>query len=201
MGKRITKSSSTKEGEVVNWWDDKPAALPREERPIKEQQGHDTKVKQEAQGVEGVKTESEDATMEPATIKQEEASGCSVKAEPKDETMETPAAKQEAADERNVKTEPKDEIMDSSTVKQEEDAIANEGPAPLSAFREDQLLRKGYRITPEVLKRLRETIEAYKGSHNFWNFTVGKDFGDRSCQRVMKNLTVGILYAHICEWH
>lgn len=42
----------------------------------------------------------------------------------------------------------------------------------------------------EVLSRVRDTISKFSGSHNFWNFTVGLEFGDRSCQRVMKNLQV-----------
>lgn len=62
----------------------------------------------------------------------------------------------------------------------------------VSAFREDQRLRKAYRIPQDTLARLRSMINAYSGSHNFWNFTVGKEFGDRSCQRVMKQLTVSM---------
>ena len=64
------------------------------------------------------------------------------------------------------------------------------GAPPLSAFAKDQVHRKNYRMQPEVLSRLRQTISKYSGSHNFWNFTVGKEFGDRSCQRVMKDLVV-----------
>lgn len=61
----------------------------------------------------------------------------------------------------------------------------------LSSFKEDQVLRKAYRIPSELLERVRQLFQAFTGSHNFWNFTVGKEFSDRSCQRVMKNLTVG----------
>lgn len=60
----------------------------------------------------------------------------------------------------------------------------------LSSFKEDQILRKAYRIPPELLERVRQLFQGFAGSHNFWNFTVGKEFSDRSCQRVMKNLTV-----------
>ncbi|GAA93704.1 uncharacterized protein L969DRAFT_53498 [Mixia osmundae IAM 14324] len=50
--------------------------------------------------------------------------------------------------------------------------------------------RKLWRITPEKLDSLRTTLARYLGSHNFWNFTVGKDFRDRSAQRVMKQVIV-----------
>lgn len=60
----------------------------------------------------------------------------------------------------------------------------------LTSFKEDQILRKAYRIPPELLQRVRHLFQGFAGSHNFWNFTVGKEFSDRSCQRVMKNLTV-----------
>lgn len=60
----------------------------------------------------------------------------------------------------------------------------------VSSFKVDQALRKAYRISPELLERVRQLFQAFAGSHNFWNFTVGKDFSDRSCQRVMKNLTL-----------
>ena len=63
-------------------------------------------------------------------------------------------------------------------------------PAPSTTFAVDQVHRKAYRMPDEVLYRARETVSEFSGSHNFWNFTVGKEFGDRSCQRVMKNLTV-----------
>jgi tRNA pseudouridine38-40 synthase len=72
-----------------------------------------------------------------------------------------------------------------------EDASNSEAPKEgPSLFRHDQNHRKSYRIPPEVLDRVRSTINKFLGSHNFWNFTVGKEFGDRSCQRVMKKLTV-----------
>lgn len=63
-------------------------------------------------------------------------------------------------------------------------------PSNQRNFKEDQILRKAYRISPDLLDRVNQIFQAFKGSHNFWNFTVGKDFSDRSCQRVMKNLTV-----------
>lgn len=83
-----------------------------------------------------------------------------------------------------------------SEAEAEKPADATEAAVPISTFREDQKLRKAYRIPQETIQRLRDTINAYRGSHNYWNFTVGKEFGDRSCQRVMKNLTVSAAECH-----
>ena len=42
----------------------------------------------------------------------------------------------------------------------------------------------------EHVDRLRAIFNKYAGSHNFHNFTIGKDFRDRSDQRFMKRLTI-----------
>ncbi|TFK85496.1 tRNA pseudouridine synthase [Polyporus arcularius HHB13444] len=56
---------------------------------------------------------------------------------------------------------------------------------------EDDLRRKrAYRITPEQLEALREAAKKFEGSHNFHNFTVGRDFRDRSCQRFLKSIEI-----------
>ncbi|KAI0704057.1 tRNA pseudouridine synthase [Earliella scabrosa] len=56
---------------------------------------------------------------------------------------------------------------------------------------QDDLRRKrAYRITPEQLAALRETAKKFEGSHNFHNFTVGRDFRDRSCQRFLKSIEI-----------
>lgn len=59
-----------------------------------------------------------------------------------------------------------------------------------SRFEADIEGKKAWRITPGRLKSAREFVKAYEGSHNFYNFTVGKDFRDRSCQRTMRELKV-----------
>ena len=57
---------------------------------------------------------------------------------------------------------------------------------------QDDLRRKrAYRIAPEQLASLREAANKFEGSHNFHNFTVGRDFRDRSCQRFLKSIEVG----------
>lgn len=63
--------------------------------------------------------------------------------------------------------------------------------ADAAATPQDDLKRKrAYRITPEQLAALRETAKKFEGSHNFHNFTVGRDFRDRSCQRFLKSIEV-----------
>ncbi|RPD64120.1 tRNA pseudouridine synthase [Lentinus tigrinus ALCF2SS1-7] len=55
---------------------------------------------------------------------------------------------------------------------------------------EDLRRKRAYRITPEQLVALREAAKKFEGSHNFHNFTVGRDFRDRSCQRFLKSIEI-----------
>ncbi|GAA5876671.1 hypothetical protein JCM3774_005909 [Rhodotorula dairenensis] len=57
-------------------------------------------------------------------------------------------------------------------------------------FLADVQAKKTWRMPREVLEQIRTFVQAYEGSHNFYNFTVGKDFRDRSCQRVMRKLEI-----------
>ena len=50
--------------------------------------------------------------------------------------------------------------------------------------------KRGYRMAPEQLASLREAASKFEGSHNFHNFTVGRDFRDRSCQRFLRSIEV-----------
>ncbi|BGP55117.1 hypothetical protein JCM8202_004622 [Rhodotorula sphaerocarpa] len=59
-----------------------------------------------------------------------------------------------------------------------------------SSFLDDVKAKKTWRMPPAVLQQIRDFVQAYEGSHNFYNFTVGKDFRDRSCQRVMRKLEI-----------
>lgn len=57
--------------------------------------------------------------------------------------------------------------------------------------REDDLRRKrSWRIPPEQLVQLREAAKKFEGTHNFHNFTVGRAFTERSCERYMKKIEV-----------
>lgn len=59
------------------------------------------------------------------------------------------------------------------------------------ASREDELRRKrAWRVGPELVEKLRSAARKYEGTHNFHNFTVGREFGDRSNQRHMKHIEV-----------
>ncbi|TIB74236.1 pseudouridine synthase [Wallemia mellicola] len=50
--------------------------------------------------------------------------------------------------------------------------------------------KRAYRIDSDTLDRARETLAQFEGSHNFWSYTIGKGFRDRSSQRFMKKLTI-----------
>lgn len=50
--------------------------------------------------------------------------------------------------------------------------------------------RRNYRVSPERLDLIRQTLKQYEGVHNFHNFTIQKTFKDPSAMRNMKTLTV-----------
>ncbi|SCU98921.1 LAFA_0G20868g1_1 [Lachancea sp. 'fantastica'] len=50
--------------------------------------------------------------------------------------------------------------------------------------------RRAYRISTTKLDTFRDAMKQYVGPHNFFNFTLGKDFKDASAVRFMKELKV-----------
>ncbi|WVQ84230.1 tRNA pseudouridine(38-40) synthase [Cryptococcus sp. DSM 104549] len=50
--------------------------------------------------------------------------------------------------------------------------------------------RRGWRVDERTMKRFRDIIAQYTGTHNFHNYTVGKPFADRAVKRFMMNLEV-----------
>lgn len=64
-------------------------------------------------------------------------------------------------------------------------------------YKHDLAMRRKWRITPHILQHLRTCLKSYEGSHNFHNFTVGKNFNDRNAQRFMIEITVRSLSALI----
>ena len=57
----------------------------------------------------------------------------------------------------------------------------------------DDLERKrSWRISTEQVEAIRRAAKKFEGTHNFHNFTVGREFGDRSTQRHMWKLEVGL---------
>ena len=114
--------------------------------------------------------------------------------EPKDGTPMsskiTWSSQEEKDDSYWVRNVPSESATISSSENQPPSDPSSEKVPSTSSFQIDQALRKQYRIPSTTLSRLRTTLNAYTGSHNFWNFTIGKEFGDRSCQRMMKRLEV-----------
>ena len=62
-------------------------------------------------------------------------------------------------------------------------------------FKHEMQAKNAFRLPKELLEALKKAANEYVGPHNFHNFTVGKDFKDRSAQRHMKSLTVRWLYS------
>jgi tRNA pseudouridine38-40 synthase len=62
-------------------------------------------------------------------------------------------------------------------------------------FKDDLAARRKWRIDGETLDEVKKILKAFEGSHNFHNFTVGKDFKERSAQRVMKELEACSFFA------
>ncbi|KAH9992969.1 pseudouridine synthase [Russula compacta] len=59
------------------------------------------------------------------------------------------------------------------------------------ASKDDHLQRKRrWRAGPEAVQQLREIAKKFEGTRNFHNFTVGREFSDRSTQRHMKKIEV-----------
>jgi tRNA pseudouridine38-40 synthase len=55
---------------------------------------------------------------------------------------------------------------------------------------EDLRRKRGYRASPEEMAYFREVMQRYEGSHNYHNFTVGAEYGERSSRRFMKTIEV-----------
>lgn len=51
--------------------------------------------------------------------------------------------------------------------------------------------KRHFRIAAPQVESLRAAAKKFEGSHNFHNFTVGRDFRDRSNQRFLKSIEVG----------
>ena len=66
--------------------------------------------------------------------------------------------------------------------------------SPPESSKEDDLQRKRrWGAEPETIQRLREAAKKFEGTRNFHNFTVGREFSDRSTQRHMKKIEVSCL--------
>ena len=57
--------------------------------------------------------------------------------------------------------------------------------------KESELAKKrAWRVEPAQMEQLRAIARKFEGTHNFHNFTVARDFNDRSNQRHMKEIEV-----------
>jgi tRNA pseudouridine38-40 synthase len=65
--------------------------------------------------------------------------------------------------------------------------------APVSSKDDDLQRKRRWRAGTEDVQRLREIAKKFEGTHNFHNFTVGREFSDRSTQRHMKKIEVSLL--------
>ncbi|KAF9909116.1 tRNA pseudouridine synthase 1 [Linnemannia zychae] len=54
---------------------------------------------------------------------------------------------------------------------------------------EEMAAKRAYRIDEATLAKVREGFAAYVGTKNFHNFTVGKNFKEKTCQRFMMSFT------------
>lgn len=62
--------------------------------------------------------------------------------------------------------------------------------ADSSTPEEDLARKRQWRVNTKDVDELRATAKKFEGTHNFHNFTVGRDFSDRSNQRNMIKIQV-----------
>lgn len=65
-----------------------------------------------------------------------------------------------------------------------------QGVCRLPRFGRMNLTSSRGQISPSMLARVRDAVAQFKGVHNFSNYTVGKEFRDRSATRVVKAVEV-----------
>ncbi|KAJ7066326.1 pseudouridine synthase [Mycena amicta] len=92
-----------------------------------------------------------------------------------------------------------DTVMTEADGQLEEDG--DRGTAPTEEEAADTTRKRAWRIGPEQMDQLRAGAQRYLATHNFHNFTVNGAFGDRSNQRVMKNIEIAdpVVYGQT-EW-
>ena len=69
--------------------------------------------------------------------------------------------------------------------------------SPESSKDDDLQRKRRWRAGPEDVQRLREIAKKFEGTRNFHNFTVGREFSDRSTQRHMKKIEVSYLFKRL----
>ena len=77
----------------------------------------------------------------------------------------------------------------------------NSNQMKLAAQLEELQRKRAWRIGVTELIALRAAVKRFEGTHNFHNFTVDKDFRDRSNQRHMRDIQVADPVVHgETEW-
>jgi tRNA pseudouridine(38-40) synthase len=64
--------------------------------------------------------------------------------------------------------------------------------APVSSKDDDLERKRRWHAGTEDIRRLREIAKKFEGTRNFHNFTVGREFSDRSTQRHLKKIEVRV---------
>ena len=64
---------------------------------------------------------------------------------------------------------------------------------PIPSLEEMTALRTAYRLPASSLTRLNALLKEFEGTHNFWNYTVGRDFKDRAAGRYMLKIEVRLV--------
>ncbi|CAG8526469.1 4152_t:CDS:10 [Funneliformis caledonium] len=59
------------------------------------------------------------------------------------------------------------------------------------ATTEEMIEKRKYRISQETLEYVRQGFKAYEGTHNYHNFTIGRNPQEKSCNRYIVNFQVG----------
>ena len=54
----------------------------------------------------------------------------------------------------------------------------------------DLIRKRSWRVGQEQVQSLRNIVQQFEGTHNYHNFTAGRDSSDPSCKRHMKKIQV-----------
>lgn len=104
----------------------------------------------------------------------------------------------------SANTEETTQTPDAETMNQTDDLKQADNAIPATAtdsitihdsnhkfdFAADMAQRRKYRVTEEQMTALREAAVRFEGTHNFHNYTVGRDASEKSCWRHMKKIEV-----------
>jgi tRNA pseudouridine38-40 synthase len=132
------------------------------------------------------------------------------KEDKEDKPSTTEAAQETAQPERDSTSKPEDEIKEViDTIKQNEPTLTLDNdtdgsrPLPKGVVNQPALeeaikalkkayidVKKAYRISPERQARVQAALDNYLGTHKYHNYTVHKNYNDKSAQRYIKSFKV-----------